>query len=145
MMLGVDHGKKRVGVSLSDQSLRIALPLEVLPGKDRFVLLNRCADLVAQHGVTCVVVGHPLTLMGEVGAQARSAEEFAQRLRHRLGEKVDVLLWDERLTSKEVDRARPSGKSKASKDGTRDLMAAVLILQSFLDRKANERGETGAP
>ena len=145
MILGVDHGKKRVGISLSDKSLRVALPLEVLPGKDRHVLLSRCAELVHDHGVTCVVVGHPLTLLGEAGAQARSAEEFAQRLRHKFADEVQVLLWDERLTSKEVDRARPSGKGKPSKDGTRDLMAAVLILQSFLDRKANERSETGAP
>lgn len=133
-VLGVDHGKKRVGVSISDDSGRLALPLEVVPGKDRHVLLTRIAELVAAHDVGCVVVGHPLTLQGDSGPQARQAEDFAQRLRHRL--ESEVVLWDERMTSIQVDRARPDG-SKGVKDGTRDLMAAVLILQTYLDAKAH--------
>ncbi len=129
-ILGVDHGKKRVGLSLSDESGALALPLEVVPGKDRHALLTRVGELVAEHSVGKIVVGHPLTLQGESGPQARQAEDFAQRLRHKLD--LDVELWDERMTSIQVDRARPDG-TKGSKDGTRDLMAAVLILQTFLD------------
>jgi putative Holliday junction resolvase len=132
--LGIDHGKKRVGLALSDESMRLSLPLEVVSGKDRHKLLTRIAELVEQHRVGIVAVGHPLTLQGESGPQARQAEEFAQRLRHRLGEAVQVALWDERMTSIQVDRARPSG-GKAPPQGTRDLMAAVLILQNFLDAR----------
>lgn len=130
--LGIDHGKKRVGVSYSDG--RLALPLEVVPGKDRHQLLTRVVELAQERQVETVVVGHPLTLQGESGAQARQAEDFAQRLRHKLGEEVPVVLWDERMTSIQVDRARPDGKAK--NDGTRDMMAAVLILQTFLDSKS---------
>lgn len=131
--IGIDHGKKRVGVSVSDEAGRLALPLEVVPGKDRHTLLTRIAELVAEHSVERVVVGHPLTLQGESGPQARQAEDFAQRLRHKL--ELEVVLWDERMTSVQVDRARPDG-SKGGKDGTRDLMAAVLILQTYLDSKS---------
>lgn len=130
--LGIDHGKKRVGVSISDQAAKLALPLEVVPGKDRHALLTRIVELVSEHSVARIVVGHPLTLQGESGPQARQAEDFAQRLRHKL--ELEVVLWDERMTSIQVDRARPDG-SKGSKDGTRDLMAAVLILQTYLDSK----------
>lgn len=129
--LGIDHGKKRVGVAVSQG--RIALPLEAVPGKDRHRLLTRLVELSQEHQADTVVVGHPLTLAGESGPQARQAEDFAQRLRHKLGESVLVVLWDERMTSIQVDRARPDGK--ASKDGTRDMMAAVLILQTYLDSR----------
>lgn len=131
-ILGIDHGKKRVGVSISDPSGALALPLEVVPGKDRHVLLTRLAELAHEHGAVAIVVGHPLTLLGESGPQALQTEEFAQRLRHKLA--LDVILWDERMTSIQVDRARPD-RSKKAKDGTRDLMAAVLILQSYLDSR----------
>lgn len=129
-ILGIDHGKRRVGVALSDDSGKLALPLEVVPGKDRHALLTRIVELTAVHEVSCVVVGHPLTLQGDSGPQARQAEDFAQRLRHKLD--LEVVLWDERMTSIQVDRARPDG-SKGAKDGTRDMMAAVLILQTYLD------------
>jgi putative Holliday junction resolvase len=135
-ILGIDHGKKRVGVALSDATTRLALPLEVVAGKDRHKLLVRIVELVESNQATAVVVGHPLTLQGESGPQARQAEEFAERLRHKLGEAVPVLLWDERMTSVQVDRARPDG-SRSKSDGTRDLMAAVLILQTFLDSKSS--------
>lgn len=130
--LGIDHGKKRVGVSYSDG--RLALPLEVVPGKDRHQLLTRVVELAQERQVETVVVGHPLTLQGESGPQARQAEDFAQRLKHKLGDSIPVVLWDERMTSIQVDRARPDGKAK--NDGTRDMMAAVLILQTFLDSKS---------
>lgn len=129
--LGIDHGKKRVGVAVTAEGGRLALPLEVVPGKDRHVLLGRIQELAVEHGAETVVVGHPLTMLGSSGQQALQAEDFAARLRHKLGDGVRVVLWDERLTSVQVDRARPGGAQ--SKDGTRDLMAAVLILQTFLD------------
>jgi putative Holliday junction resolvase len=129
--LGIDHGKKRVGVAVAAEGGRLALPLEVVPGKDRHQLLSRLQELVAAHQIQTVVVGHPLTMQGDSGQQARQAEDFAHRLQHKLGDAVNVLLWDERLTSVQVDRARPGAAS--SKDGTRDLMAAVLILQTYLD------------
>jgi putative Holliday junction resolvase len=133
-ILGIDHGKKRVGVALCDHNKRLALPLEVISGKDRHKLVTRVSELVAANQVETVVVGHPLTLQGESGPQARQAEDFAQRLRHKFGDTITVLLWDERLTSVQVDRARPDG-TRAKADGTRDMMAAVLILQTFLDSR----------
>lgn len=147
-VLGVDHGKKRVGVALSDDSGRLALPLEVVSGQDRHRLLSRLVELVNGNSVGCVVVGHPLTLLGESGPQARQAEGFAERLRYKLGPEVDVLMWDERMTSVQVDRARPS-RARSPQEGTRDLMAAVLILQNFLDsrldRKSKGQGEPHPP
>jgi putative pre-16S rRNA nuclease len=133
-VLGVDHGKKRVGVAVSDLNRVHAFPLEVIPGSDRHRLLTRLQALISEHQVSDVVVGLPLTMSGEVGPQARRVQEFVERLRRKLGDDVQVSTWDERLSSAQADRGR--GKSKASsQEGMRDMMAAVVILQSYLDRK----------
>ena len=131
-LLGIDHGKKRVGVAISDSGRKHAFPLEALPGKDRHILLTRLKELVVEHDVSEVVVGLPLTMMGEVGPQARKVQEFVERLERKLGSSVAVVAWDERLSSAQADRGRGSGKAE---EGMRDMMAAVVILQSYLDRK----------
>lgn len=133
--LGLDHGAKRVGVAISDAQRVHAFPLEAIPGQDRHKLLTRVVDLVKEHEVSTVVVGLPLTMMGEKGPQARKAEEFAERLRRKLDSLAVVEMWDERLSSAQADRGRLGAKGSSERDGTRDMMAAVVILQSFLDRK----------
>lgn len=138
--LGIDFGKKRVGVAVSDPLGRLALPVGVFAGKDRYQLLESLAGIVVEKEVKRVIVGHPLTMAGESGAQAKQTEEFAERLRYRLGEAVEVRLWDERLTSLEVDRVRPNGGKIIA--GTRDMMAAVLILQSFLEFEQQRKSLT---
>ncbi len=140
--LGIDHGKKRVGVAVSEGDTGLARPLEVVSAKDRHKLLTRLGELVKTYQAEVVVVGHPLSLSGESGHQARQAEQFAQRLESRL-DGVPVQLWDERLSSAQVDRVRQGRQSPA--DGTRDMLAAVVILQSFLDRNRMDRDEPHAP
>ena len=134
-VMGVDFGKKRVGLALSDDRRVHAFPLEVVGGKDRYKLHSRLVELVSEHMVASVVVGLPLTMAGEIGSQARKTEEFARRLQLKLGDGVVVELWDERLSSTQADRGRPRGARGERPEGTRDMMAAVVILQSFLDRK----------
>ncbi len=96
--MGLDHGAKRVGVAVSDACRVHAFPLEVIPGHDRHALLTRLVDLVKEHEVTTVVVGLPLTMMGERGPQAMKVEEFAERLRRKLESFAEVELWEERRT-----------------------------------------------
>lgn len=134
-VLAIDHGKKRIGVALSDPGRSHAFPLEAVDGKDRFKMLSRLVVLVEENEVGEVVVGLPLTMAGEIGPQARKVEDFAERLRRKLGPDVAVVMWDERLSSAQADRGRVGGSKPATKDGTRDMMAAVVILQSYLDRK----------
>lgn len=134
-VLGIDHGKKRIGLAISDPTRVHAFPLEAVPGKDRHILFSRLLELIEQNQVTSVVVGLPLTMQGEVGPQATKAKDFADRLSVKLGPSIPVDLWDERLSSAQADRGRLGASKEASRDGTRDMMAAVVILQSYLDRK----------
>ena len=90
------------------------------------------ADLVHGHGVTLVVIGHPLHLSGEAGERAHHAERFAEALDAFLD--VPVLLQDERLSSIEADRAlREAGASGRERRRTVDRSAATVILQAWLD------------
>ena len=130
-VLGLDLGDARIGVAISDDRRRIAVPLGTLrtgaPGDVKAI-----ADLVHGHDVTLVVIGHPLHLSGEAGERAHHAERFADALDAFLD--VPVLLQDERLSSVEADRAlREAGASGRERRRTVDRSAATVILQAWLD------------
>jgi putative pre-16S rRNA nuclease len=136
-VLGLDLGQSRIGVAVSDDRRRVAVPLGTVrtgaPGDVKAI-----AALVQEHDITDVVVGHPLRLQGGAGEAAEQAEAFAQTLEQYLN--VRVHLQDERLTTvqahKELARAGLRGKDRRS---VVDESAATLILQAFLDRSAASR------
>ena len=130
-VLGLDLGDARIGVAISDDRRRIAVPLgTVRTGAPADV--KAIADLVHGHGVTLVVIGHPLHLSGKAGERAHQAERFAEALDAFLD--VPVLLQDERLSSVEADRAlRQAGASGRERRRAVDRSAATVILQAWLD------------
>jgi putative Holliday junction resolvase len=130
-VLGLDLGDARIGVAISDDARRMAVPLgTVRTGAPAD--LRAIADLIREHGVTLVVVGHPLLLSGEAGDRAHHAERFAAAIGEALD--VPVLLQDERLSTVEAGRAlRDSGASGRDRRRTIDRSAATVILQSWLD------------
>lgn len=130
-VLGLDLGDARIGVAISDDERRLAVPLgTVRTGAPADV--KAIAQLVAEHGVTLVVVGHPLLLSGEAGERARHAERFAEALRSALG--VVVVLQDERLSTVEAERSlRDAGADGRRRRRAVDRSAATVILQSWLD------------
>lgn len=130
-VLGLDLGDARIGVAISDDRRRVAVPLGSVrtgPPSD----LRAIADLVVGHEVTLVVVGHPIRLSGEAGDRARHAERFADVLRSVLG--VPVVLQDERLSTVEAERAlRQTGAGARTRRRSVDRSAATVILQAWLD------------
>lgn len=130
-VLGLDLGDARIGVAISDAERRLAVPLgTVRTGAPAD--LRAIAELVREHDVTLVVLGHPLRLTGEAGERAHHAERFAEALSGFLP--VPVELHDERLSTVEAERALRSAGSKA-RDRRKlvDRSAATVILQSYLD------------
>ena len=118
-------------MAISDATRRMAVPLgTVRTGAPAD--LRAIADLIREHGVTLVVVGHPLLLSGEAGDRAHHAERFAAAIGEALD--VPVLLQDERLSTVEAGRAlRESGASGRDRRRTIDRSAATVILQAWLD------------
>jgi len=130
-VLGLDLGDARIGVAISDDERRLAVPLGTVrtgpPGDVRAI-----SELVAEHAVTLVVVGHPLLLSGDAGERAHHAERFAEVLRGVLG--IPVTLQDERLSTSEAERAlRAAGVSGKDQRHAVDRSAATVILQAWLD------------
>ena len=132
-ILALDLGDVRIGVALSDPLRITAQPLEPLrrvgPRKD----LAAVARLIEQHGAETVVIGLPLLLSGDEGPRAAMAREFAAGLERRL-QRIRIVLWDERFTTVEAERAMiADGVRRAKRRDVVDGLAAVLILQSFIE------------
>lgn len=128
-VLALDHGSARCGCAASDPSGTIATPLDAVERPDSEAGLKRVGELVAELGAERVVVGLPLTLRGEEGAQAAEARAFADALAVTID--VPVELHDERLTTRQAER---SGGSASA-----DSRAAAHLLEAWL---AGRRQET---
>jgi putative Holliday junction resolvase len=133
--LGIDFGKRRIGIALGDPDERIASPAGTLdatgsvPDDARRVL-----RWAAEHDAAGIVIGLPLNMDGSVGPQAKLSQDFAECLR-RLGD-LPVKMWDERLSSFQADELMDAaGLSRARQKECRDALAAHVILQSFLDAR----------
>lgn len=132
-LLALDLGSVRVGVAVSDPLGLTASPSGWFPRRGPVKDVAAVRDLVVEHEAVGVVVGHPLRLTGEAGDTARESEAFAERLRAG-GIDVPVILWDERLTTVQAERAMIEGGVRREKRrGAVDAVAAAILLQSYLD------------
>jgi putative Holliday junction resolvase len=129
-VLALDLGDARIGVAISDPERRIAVPVGTIrTGAPED--LKAVASLVRERSVTLIVVGHPLHMSGRAGERAVHAESFADALRSFAG--VPVVLHDERLSTKEAERAlRDAGVTGPARRRVVDRSAAVVILESYL-------------
>jgi putative Holliday junction resolvase len=137
-ILGLDVGDRRIGLAISDPLGYTAQPLFTLHRTGRRADLKSVGRVVRKHGVTEAVVGNPLYMSGDQSPQATKAQAFAEELRAEFG--ITVHLWDERLTTTEAHRyLDEAGHASIGRKGIIDQVAAVLILQSFLEARANQR------
>jgi putative pre-16S rRNA nuclease len=128
-VLALDYGTARIGCALSDPSGTLATPLPVIEPP----VPSAVADLVAEHGVECVVVGLPLHLSGEEGSQAALTRSFCAELESLL--EVSVETYDERLTTRMAEASKREGAVAAP-----DSLAAAHILQAYLAGRAAIEG-----
>ncbi|HEY0673012.1 MAG TPA: Holliday junction resolvase RuvX [Longimicrobiales bacterium] len=136
-VLGIDFGERRIGLALSDPSATIAQPLPTLTRRiGKRPPIAAIVEIIQQNEVERVVVGLPLDLAGEETEWTLTVRNFADKLQQRAAIPVDFL--DERLTSVQAERAvRASGLKKTEREQKAriDAAAAVLLLQTFLDRR----------
>ncbi|HEV2424830.1 MAG TPA: Holliday junction resolvase RuvX [Terriglobia bacterium] len=140
-VLAIDFGSVRMGVAISDP---LGLTAQGLPTLGRTTNESDVAQIekvAADYSVSRIIVGNPISHSGEETQMSRRVARFADLLRARLG--LPVELWDERLTSLEADHVlRESGTDRRRQPGMRDRVAAQILLQSYLDRRALERAQT---
>lgn len=131
-LLALDVGDRRIGVAISDPLGLWARPLTVLVRRSKQEDYQAIAQLVREHEVDRVIVGHPIGLKGDVGPQARKVERYAAGLAEHLS--VPLLLWDERLSTAEAEEMlREGGESPREYRGRVDAVAAAVILQAYLN------------
>jgi putative holliday junction resolvase len=138
-ILALDFGRARIGAAISDELQLLAHPLETIPANKQAPL--RVAEIVRERKVDHVVAGIPRQMNGQLGAAAAELLEFVEKLRAILP--CPVVTWDERLTTVAAQRAlREAGKKTRDTRSYVDQVAAQMILQSYLDRRAakNEAG-----
>lgn len=140
-IIGIDYGERRVGIAISDPTATIAQPLTVLTRRaGKRPPVQAIADLITEHGVEHIVVGLPLTLAGDDSDWTREVRAFGEKLAERAG--TGVSFADERMTSVIAERAvRSLGlkRSEREQKGRVDSAAAVIILQSHLDRMKRQQ------
>jgi len=137
-VLAIDFGMRRMGLAVSDA---LGITAQGLPTLSRTRLdndLQKIRELTEEYSTEGVIVGNPLGHGGGETTMSRKAAEFAEKLRRRVD--CPVVLWDERLTSVQANRAlRDSGLTLGKRQRAVDRVAAVLLLQSYLDFLSNER------
>jgi len=132
-ILALDFGEKRVGVAISDPLRLTAQGLTTLVEKTTEEILSFVGNLRREYTVLEIVLGYPLLMSGEEGPMAGRVREFAEELKKRVF--IPVVLWDERLSSKEAEKLL-GGTSRGKKEDV-DRVSACLILQSYLDSVAD--------
>ena len=136
-IMGLDYGEARIGVAISDELCMLALPLDTVCEKDRGLQLQKTAEIARQNKVQKLVVGYPKHMDGTVGHRAQYTEQFAIELSQMLD--IPYEMWDERLSSTEAHRILEEGGVSGKKRKTKvDKIAAVIILQGYLDFKGNK-------
>jgi len=136
-VMGLDVGNKTIGVALSDLLGWTAQGLEVIRRRGIEYDLDRLAEIIDVHEVAKVVVGLPKNMNGTLGPQSEAVQEFVAAFQGRFP--MPVAMWDERLTTVAAEKLLiEADVSRAKRRQVIDKMAAVLILQGYLDRAAKE-------
>jgi len=139
--LGVDYGERRVGLAISDELGMMALPLDILLVQSSRQVIGDVLRLCHEKQVAAIVVGLPLNMDGSRGPAAEAVERFVLELRRQGDRPVEV--WDERMSSRQVERMLiDSDVSRSKRKGIVDKLAAQVILQSYLDADEMNREKT---
>ena len=139
--MGLDYGSKTVGVAVSDPLLLTAQGLEVITRKEENKLRKtyaRIEELAKEYNVDQIVVGFPKHMNNDVGERALACQAFAENITRRSG--IRTVLWDERLTTVAAHKSLIEGGMRREKRAQIvDCVAAVFILQSYLDYLCNTK------
>ena len=144
-ILGLDYGSKTEGVAVSDPLGFTAQGVEIIRRKSENKMrqtLARIEELIAQYQVEEIVLGLPKNMNNTLGDRAEKSLELKETLERRTG--LPVVMWDERLTTVSANRVlMETGVRRENRKEHVDEIAAVFILQGYLDYLANKNEETG--
>ncbi|WP_142827757.1 Holliday junction resolvase RuvX [Planococcus soli] len=135
-IMGLDVGSKTIGVAISDPMGWTAQGIETVKINEAIEEFGmvRLGELIKQYEVTEAVVGYPKNMNNSIGPRAEASERFAALLKEAYS--IPVVLWDERLTTSAAEKMLISADvSRKNRKKVIDKMAAIMILQGYLDFK----------
>jgi len=131
-LIGIDHGKKNIGIAISDENHNIATPLTTIEFTQLKHFLIEIKNIIKENNVEAIVVGNPINMDGSIGPRAQSAKDFSKSLTEQLS--IPVTLWDERLSSEGAYKGMSELSINVTKKQKKlDKNSAAFILQGFLD------------
>ena len=131
-LLGIDPGKKNIGIAICDENKLVATPLESLE-KKKFESLSRKIDtIIKKNQIKGIVIGKPINMDGSIGKSAQSSMDFAKNLSTNIT--IPIMLWDERLSSVgALNLTKNLNTNISNKIKNLDKHAAAFILQGAID------------
>lgn len=139
ILLGVDYGDSRIGISICDSMGLVASPKCIVDGKQNLnTVVNSIGELCKKSGATGIVIGWPLNMDGTEGPRIHRTEKFVERFGETYPD-ITINKWDERLTTKAADKAMIEMGVSQRKKGVSDMIASQMILQGYLDFERNKK------
>ena len=131
-LLGIDPGKRNVGIAICDPARTVATPYETIHVKKLKDLINGVGKIVLENDIKGIVVGHPINMDGTEGPRSQSTKDFVKNILNHIN--LPITLWDERLSSEGAFRGMEAlDSNSSSKKDKLDENSAAFILQGFID------------
>lgn len=139
-ILGLDYGDYNIGVAVSDDSLKIALGVETITRESEIAIkktIRRLEEIIKEYDINKIVLGYPITMNSEESERCQKTILFKERLERNF-KKVEIILCDERFTTKLATDVLKSSNYKKDYKTIVDTISAQLILQTYLDMICNK-------
>ena len=135
-LLGIDPGKKNIGIAICDENKVVATPLKIIKKNKFQILLKEIQEIIKENKIKGVVIGNPINMDGSFGKASQSATGFAKNLSINIS--IPIVLWDERLSSEGSFKiTRNLGTNVTDRVKKLDKNAAAFILQGAIDYLSN--------
>ncbi len=135
-LLGIDPGKKKIGIAICDENTAVATPLTTIKKKKFESLLIEINKIIDENKIRGIVIGKPINMDGSLGKSAQSALDFAKNISKNFT--IPITLWDERLSSQAAfNLTKPLNTNTSNKIKNLDKNSAAFILQGAIDYLTN--------
>ena len=131
-IIGLDLGKKRIGVAVSDINQKVASPYLVIENKKFVEIVSIIQNIIVERNICAIIIGDPINMDGSIGPKSQSSKTFMNNLSKIVN--IPILLWDERLSTVYAEKSLlEADLSRKKRKKIIDKIAASVILQGFLD------------
>jgi len=135
-LLGIDPGKKNIGIAICDENQKVATPLKIIQKASLESLIKEINEIITENNIKGIVVGNPINMDGSLGKSSQSASDFTKNLSKNIT--IPITLWDERLSSSGAfEISKNLNINTSNKVKNLDKNAAAFILQGVIDFLCN--------